>query len=377
MNEQERLSQLFLLPPPTNTAWSGAGEETFARSIGRRGRPPVSVALPLFWYDPPWCGMPAPEAQKMAIVAGQQGVMVSAMRSDLGHAEGASPFHGDLLEEPAADPPTASETAEGAGPLRRLMPYRPERYGLTVRDFDDAAVIDVRLMMSRDPSGRFAYSPAQLERWEATPKGEPVSGGGWVPTATFPPDVRSMRHLAGKFNQLRSLAPSAAVFVSINAFRLHEDLPGVLAAGPDGLILRLDDVPLGGLELAELTRRARHLIDEHGSESVPLWIVPGEVTPDDVVKLLALGASAVAIDRWCESLINAAERSPAASLASNLRRSTTVVPKYLADLAAYQLGPLIERVEGLCHSLGRVRPGDRLGSFNDEWADTLGVRKIG
>ena len=88
--------------------------------------------------------------------------------------------------------------------------------------------------MNRDESGRFAFSPEQLERWEATPESHPLAGGGWVPSASFPPDVPSMQQLSSKLNQLRDLSPGAAVFVSIGSYRLDQELAQVVAANPDG-----------------------------------------------------------------------------------------------------------------------------------------------
>ncbi len=159
--------------------------------------------------------------------------------------------------------------------------------------------------MHRDDTGRFAYSASQIERWEATPSDHPVSGGGWVPSATFPPDVISLQQLGGKFEQLRMLSPSAAVFVSIGPWRLEKELPAVVACQPDGVILRLDELQSDqsdGMELAALTRHARRLVDQAGSRQIPLWIVPGPISVLDAVKLIALGASAVAIDQWCDGM---------------------------------------------------------------------------
>ena len=67
-----------------------------------------------------------------------------------------------------------------ADPLARIVPYRPERYGLSDRDFDDARIIDVRLAMNRDESGRFAFSPEQTmlgdeQRHLRDADGNPVS----------------------------------------------------------------------------------------------------------------------------------------------------------------------------------------------------------
>ncbi len=72
-------------------------------------------------------------------------------------------------------------------------------------------------------------------------------------------------------------------------YRLEDELPPIIAAKPDGLILRLDEVDLEGLQLAALTRRARQLMKQAGAKQLPLWIVPGAITPDDAAKLIAPG----------------------------------------------------------------------------------------
>ena len=64
-----------------------------------------------------------------------------------------------------------------------MIPYRPERYGLSDRDFDGAAVVDVRLAMRRDSTGRFAFTHAEeIGRWEATQAGV-AAGGRWLGTS--------------------------------------------------------------------------------------------------------------------------------------------------------------------------------------------------
>ncbi len=249
--------------------------------------------------------------------------------------------------------------------LPRIVPYRPERYGLSPRDFDNATIIDVRLMMTRDVSGRFAYSPEQIARWEATPDDAPLAGGGWVPAATFPPDVESLEQLGSKFDQLRRLAPGAAIFASMGPYRLEDELPGIVMAKPDGLILRLDEVFLEGLQLAALTHRARSLMDQSDAKELPLWIVPGDITPDDAAKLIALGAEGIGIDSWCDPIIDM-------SLTSNDSYGYSRRPDMEA-LVTEDLPGKIERFAGLYLSLQRVPKQERLGSFSDSWANTLRV----
>ena len=129
-----------------------------------------------------------------------------------------------------------------------MLPYRPERYGVSDRDFDGAAVVDVRLAMRRDSDGRFAFTPDEITRWVATQDQTSISGGSWVPAASFPPDVDGMEKLGGKIRQLRMLASDAVVLVSISPHRLVDELHEVLKS-QDGIILRLNELDLDPLTL--------------------------------------------------------------------------------------------------------------------------------
>lgn len=362
----DRLDQLCFLPPPADIPWSGPPSESQRRAIKCDDGRTIEFDLPLFWYDPPWDDVSVDAADVIATAVAELGVLVSALRRDLSGVDREPGFHATEREEED----DAGESEEGFEPLPRIVPYRPERYGLSDRDFDAARIIDVRLLMPRDPSGRFAYSPQQIERWEATPAGEPLAGGGWVPAATFPPDVASMQHLSSKLSQLRLLSPTAAVFVSMGPYRLQEELPQIMANQPDGLILRLDELPLDGLQLASVICHARQLIDQAGREEFPLWVVPGEITPDDAVKLIACGASAVAIDEWCnpivEDVVGESQQSPSYA-------SSRISDAYVYELVEESLSVRIERFDGLSHALRAMPKDQRLASLNQTWAKALGV----
>lgn len=372
-----RLDQLCFLPPPASTPWSGSPSESTRCEIKRVDEQIVSIDVPLFWFDPAWHQVGTETADVVAMAIGDLGVLVSAMRSDLAGPGQTPRFHG-LEEDDESDGSdergkSTDEKQENAERLPRIVPYRPERYGLSDQDFDGARIIDLRLTMNRDESGRFAFSPDQIQRWEATPESEPLAGGGWVPAASFPPDVLSMQHLSSKLSQLRELAPIAAVFVSIGAFRLDDELLQVVAAKPDGVILRMDDLELDGLQLAALTRHARKLVDQAGATDLPLWIVPGPITPDDAVKLVALGATAVAIDSWCAEIIDEAEKQNQQSSRYSARGPDE---EYIYGLVEDELESRIERFKGLFSSIGYLPPAERLASFNPVWGDALGVRVI-
>ncbi len=373
-----RLQPLCFLPPPAQTPWSGAPHESNRLDITRHDGVETTIELPLFWYDPPWCDVSSETADTLATVVGRTGVLVSALRSDLAGPERQPQFHaaqaseGDESEQPAEGPASSSDLPPVY--LPRVVPYRPERYGLDVRDFDGAKVIDVRLAMTRDASGRFAFSPSQIQRWEATPASEPLAGGGWVPAATFPPDVVSLEHLSSKLAQLRMLAPTSAIFISMGPYRMETELPAILSARPDGLILQLDETSLEGLQVAAITRRARQMMNESAADFVPLWIVPGEISPDDAVKLMALGASGVAVDSWCDPMVAEASQRQQSS-ASRLGYASQD-EEYMVQLAHYQLSWRIERFRGLSQSILRVPPQEQLGSFSAAWAEELSIKAL-
>lgn len=383
------MDKLLLLPPPTDTPWCGAVDSTTSCLIPRHDGEDVEIELPLFWHDPPWSRVNSERADIVASAVALSGVLVSVLRSDLAGVNREPIFFGgqrppDPSATGAPQPPATSPNAAATVTTHRIVPYRPERYGLELRDFDGAKIIDVRLALPRDAAGRFAYSPMQLERWEATPASQPLAGGSWVPAATFPPDVVSIRHLSRKFQQLRSLSPDAAVFATISPFRLTEELPAIAAARPDGIILQMHEASLSGLQLGELTVRARKMIDEAGGDSVALWVAPGEITPDDAVKLIAMGASAVAVDSWCDSLITeTAARQQTAATRLGYEATIQGDREQLYSMAEYQLDSRIARFTGLYQSMstqsphGRQSPQEILGSFDTTWAHTLGVTQLG
>lgn len=369
----DRLSKLLLASPPAETPWSGPPPEWQHPPITRRDGKEVHIELPLFWYDPAWHQLPTDRANALAFAVGRLGILLAALRSDLASANSHSAFHDDPVESDVDDgsQPSSQSRYETLG---RIVPYRPERYGLSARDFDGARVIDVRLTMHRDETGRFAYSAAQIERWEATPTGHPVSGGSWVPSATFPPDVASMEHLAVKLDQLRSLAPQAAVFVTLGPWHLPQDLTAVIASQPDGVILRLDELNADGIDLACLTRQTRRLVDQAGGAHLPLWIVPGPISVDDAAKLVALGASAVAIDGWCDELWDAASgqsHSTSARLGFSGTLSTSV--SQLSRIVTDELVPMVNRFRGLLSSLQVVPQKQCLTSLDPQWCERLGL----
>ncbi len=214
---KDRLGPLCFLPPPTGTPWIGPPQEQDRYEIFRSAGSSVPLNSPLFWSDPLWYQTDVETADMVARAVAYEGVLVSALKRDI-EAPGETV---QLLERHTAETSHDSRSEY----LPRIVPYRPERYGFHADDFDGARIIDVRLRVCGDWSGRFAYSAGQIDRWEGDPDGDPPAGGSWAPAATFPPDVVSIEHLESKFSQLRALSPEAAIFVSITPHRMDAEIP--------------------------------------------------------------------------------------------------------------------------------------------------------
>ncbi|TWU58621.1 hypothetical protein Poly51_14000 [Rubripirellula tenax] len=373
--KKSRFASLTLVPPATGTPWTCAPTQSFVRAIKRVDGVEVPIRRPLFWYDPPWHWVDVDSADVVARAVAQYGIPVSLLQRDVAGYGSTSAFHSAHF---VGEESVKSADSCALQSLPRIVPYRPERYGLVPSDFDGATIIDVRLTVARDETGRFAYSPEQIARWEATADDQPLAGGGWVPAATFPPDVQSLAHLSSKLGQIRELSPNAAVFVSMSPYRLDQELPQVIKQQPDGVILRADDDDLDGLAIAAMTRRARQWMKHEGVPELPLWIVPGEITADDAVKLIALGASGVAIDDWCDPILDKADEAQLQTNAARMgfKTSRSTQDPALIQWVKQQLDETIERFDGLSHSISHTAINESLASLDAVWSKALGVPHV-
>lgn len=374
----DRLAPLVFSTMPLGTPWVGVSLQSSGKPISRGGGVAVSIDVPLFWHDPPWHATETANADVIAMAVARYGIPVSALRRDLAGVDVDPQFH--TLHHSAPGYVGFGHTdAEVACELRRLpriVPYRPERYGFSLADFDGASIIDVRLTATRDDAGRFAYGADQIARWEATDAESPLAGGEWVPSTAFPPDVPGPESLASKFDQLRSLAPRSAVFVTISPLRLDQELPIVLKQKPDGVILDASGMSMSGLALAAMTRRARQWTRQEKVGDLPLWIVPGSGSIDDAAKLMALGASAVAIDHFADELIHQADAATDASTAARLgyKSMRSSQDPVLVELVQQRLGSLLDRFQGLTHAINHQLSGEPLVSMDATWSKALGIR---
>lgn len=347
MNPTDLLPEMCLLPPPLATSWVGAATTRITETPdGQRADP-----WPLFWYDPPWHEVDPVVAQRIAVAVDALRIPVALLGRDLG------------LEE--------LSTAR----LQFVMiPYRPDRYGLAVSDLQTADTIDMRLARVRNELGRYAYAPAQIQRWLDRDAEELAAA---IPAPGWPAELTRISQLAGKFQQLRILNEHARCAVSISPYRLPEELPGIIAAGPDAVILRMDDSDeIVGNHLARIVANAKAIIDaaaEQPDQAVRLWLVlPYEPTPTDCAKLFALGASAIAIDWWCQPLIRMA--------LDNAERGRSLPVDTFAIRAEEFLKPRMNRLAGLTSSYGLARPSelDRsyLGTTDHGLAEQIGLTPI-
>lgn len=377
----DRLAPLVFSAMPLGTPWVGVSLHSSSKPITRADGVTVPIDVPLFWHDPPWHATETANADVIATAVARYGIPVSALRRDLAGVDVDPQFH--TLHHSAPRHVEFGHTDSGvACELRRLpriVPYRPERYGFSLADFDGASIIDVRLTASRDGAGRFAYSAAQIARWEATAAESPLAGGEWVPSTAFPPDVPDPESLASKFNQLRSLAPRSAVFATISPLRLDQELPVILRQKPDGVILDAAEMPISGLALAAMTRRARQWTRQEKVGDLPLWIVPGSGSIDDAAKLMALGASAVAIDHFADELIHQADAATDTSTAARLgyKSMRSSQDPVLIALVRQRLGSLCERFRGLTHAIDHQLADEPLVCVDATWSKALGVRHQG
>lgn len=326
----------------------------------------LALPMPLFFDWSLWHRWHPATAQALVESITRRGIAVSALHSELGLYD--TDESGDLTDRL---PPEAMAL--------RILPYRNERYGLSDQDLTHACVVDLHLVGSRDESGRFAYSAARLGRWEQTPDDKPLSGGGWVPAMNLPPDVPDASGLQSKLEQLRRLAPQAAVMISIGPEWLENELDWVLDAQPDALLVRMHDVRADGLTLASMLRGVSARMAKN-NVNVPIWLTPPHgpadehFTVDDAVKLVALGASAIAIDDWLDDHLSSIDAvAPPSSFADDPMAEPR---RKVEAIVAEALDERLERFRGLYATLAGETQSELLGSFDPDVAARLGIRVL-
>jgi hypothetical protein len=136
--------------------------------------------------------------------------------------------------------------------------------------------------------------------------------------------------------------------------------------------MRMDDSDeIVGNHLARIVAQARAILEQAslaGPSTVELWLVlPHAPSPDDCAKLFALGAHAIAIDWWCQPLIQAA-------------RAGTLSADALHEQAHRLLKPSMNRLAGLTSSYGLAHPSEleraHLGTTDHRLAERIGLTAV-
>ncbi|WP_231603353.1 hypothetical protein [Neorhodopirellula pilleata] len=369
------------MPPKLGQIRRGIAPARTEMMVARSAGDAVSLPMPLFWDSPPWHHWTPMVAACVFEAMRSRGVLVSALRSELGDRD-SSGIQSDRHAQPERHDPPDHDRLLGEKTRRgslRMLPYRNERYGMSSLDFDDVSVVDLQLSPPRDASGRIAYSPEQISRWEATTDDQPLSGGGWVPAMTLPPDVPSADHLRSKVDQLRVLCPQAAVIVSITPEWIDKCWPQLVAAGPDAILIRMSQMRIDGISLAKFTLRMIGTMES--GHRIPVWLTPPKsmqsqsLSVSDSIKLIALGVSAIAINGWLDDLIDEIDEIPPPSSfdADPYAKTMITVDEVLQRL----LDPQLEYFEGLYSSLVHDHPRELLGTFDPEIARQLNLPCVG
>ncbi|WP_283430440.1 hypothetical protein [Neorhodopirellula lusitana] len=355
------------MPPKLGQVRRGIAPEQTEVMVSRQAGDPLMLPKPLYWDTPPWHRWPVLLTQCVFEGFASRGILVSALQSELG------------LATPIDDSVPSPGSPDADVLLPRMLPYRNERYGLSDADWDHAKVVDIQLSPPRDVTGRIAYSAEQIGRWELTAEDQPLSGGGWVPAMTLPPDVPSPDKLAAKVSQIRTLCPGAAVVISVTPEWLENSFEDLVAAAPDALVIRLSQLRIAGTSLARFLLRLNQRIET--DSRLPLWLSPPRsqegipVSVSDSIKLIALGASAIAVDSWLEHVIEELDEVPNIPSIDADPKAKRMVQ--VEEILQRLLDPQLELFTGLYSSLIHDRPCDLLGTFDPDVANLLGLPCIG
>ena len=362
------------MPPKIGQVRRGISPTPADMLLHRRSGTPVLLPVPLFWDSPPWHTWPPVVAEAIFLAMQSRGLLVSALESELGRTRVANDNGSQATPPAASTNPTDSELG-----IPRMLPYRNERYGLNDVDFDHAMVVDVQLSPLRDHTGRFAYSATRLGRWEATPEDQPLSGGGWIPAMTLPPDVPSLSQLNSKVEQLRVLAAHAAIVLSVTPEWIDDHLSDLINAKPDAILIRMGQIRMTGIAFAQFTRRLLNRVET--IEKIPIWLSPprtlmkNSLSVSDSIKTIALGVSAIAIDSWLDEIID--EFDEIATPSSFVADPMKVVMPEVEEILTRRLDPDLENFVGLLSTLVHEQPQDLLGTFDPEVAAMLDLPCVG
>lgn len=321
----------FVGPPVGMSPPSAEGPDLRVAIAGK-----ISLPSPLIAYDLPWHRCPPTTCQAIAEQLDRRGISVAGLRSEL---------------QWSAAP---DQKLDRSGSRLAICPYRPDRFGLQIEDLLGAQIIDIRLHAIFDQHGLPLFDASLLRRWDQrsaqiADRAEELYGG--MRSVAWPPDVASWEKIAGKVSQLRSLAPQAAMAISIDARRLPQALAPLADTSADLIGIFAEQWPLEQTEV--LVRLIAEAIDHFAvdpSRSRPsLFVVPpAGLTVVDCLKLLALGVKLVAIDGWCHGLLEPTRQTaPSAAqwAATALGVSTEVFGEKEAAIDLRQLDRALEELQ--------------------------------
>lgn len=288
------LSDLRLAPPPIDRFVRPPGQSHLEVPLGL-AKSTARASLPFFWHDPPWHLAKPQHARAVAGAVAGGGVTIGMAERDLGEDETVT----SAGVEGNRGKGNGEDGRAGAESWSRMAIQRPDRAGWTFDDCVSSRVIEIRLGQHRSVGVGCRYEPERYARWH------PVSVTGPDGPLTpiplwFPPEWSGLPMLGSQVAQLRSLS-DAAIYVSCDESHVDRVLPAVLDGEADGILVRFHDDPVA------LLWRCRQILAAKPEPHPRVWISGPALEIEDMVKCFALGASAVAIDAWCDGWLTGTE----------------------------------------------------------------------
>jgi hypothetical protein len=288
------------------------------------GQPEPELSFPFFWYEPPWHEATPQRCRSVGDLVGGFGILVGALRREMSDAE-------------------AGGDGEYAWP--RMAVQRCDRLGWSLEDGQTAKVVELRLGMNRDESGGYSYPRPLADRLLGDQQ-ESGAGDATPPSPlVFPPEWESLAQMRSKVLQWRHLCGSA-IYVSCDEWHLCDVMAAASVAGADGVIIRYADDPVAAMAWYH------QWASTAGDVWRPrVWLAGGQMTAEDAVKCLALGASAIAIDWICDSWLRG-DNGPELTLAE---RAIMNLGGQVTQTAEQRLASDVQRRLGQwTDSVGRV-----------------------
>lgn len=176
-------------------------------------------------------------------------------------------------------------------------------FGWTEDAIAQADAVEVKIGQGAKPGLGGVLPGAKVSREIAEVRG--IDEGKPSRSPSRFPDIDSVGALAERLAWIRSIAPGVPIGIKVAAGRVTEDVAAAVGAGADYVII---DGLGGGTGAAPVhvkdhvgvpswvaLHTARTWLDDHGHDDVQLVVTGGIRTPDEMAKVMALGADAVAL----------------------------------------------------------------------------------